>query len=1033
MVDFADTCFYGRNDEFPGPLPSSTQTNFYYSAHDSLYYDHLLNDVSMFFAAASGESFSLEYEVHGQYASMTEGMGFYGNHPDEGEQPVILARDAIALLDADIDFSNFDTVFLIHAGAGEETDVLNNSPEQIYSTYLGPEDFQRAYEDSVLDQPYIPSADFPEGEGIRHILILPENQFQDAFEGYSGYYGSLGTYCFEVGLRLGMLSLSDFTPSGSPDSQGIGQFGLMGYGLFAAGGFVPPQPCAYNKLLMGWLDPQLIDPVLEETWTLYPSEYPDHPQSSARIDLTGSEYFLLEYRNQDPDGNVIFSFDGDLNGNNVPDFWDASNPPTHWPAGFYDPAEDQREWFTGAEWDFFLSDNSAREDGVKGAGSGIYIWHIDEGVVRQAFGQQRNLFNADPARKSVDLEEADGIQDLDSREPSAWWLGGDDDSYRAEDNDTFSPLSRPDTRTNGSVHSNLVVSAISHVVLDSAWVFNEGTDEEYTGIRYAETMTFECRRDAEDDPAAELQATRDLVGVDMTASHLLVAPLVEDAMVVVAAADSGRIYAFDAQLAEWVDHDADPSTFDPLVVGTDATGDPVSWILPAAAGELDPGLDGLEIILSAPGGVYAFSQDGTPLRTDGGLNNGLLAGFDQVVLPPVMIPSSSGAGAMIVVGTEDPDLEEAPTTLHFLDLDGTEVVDNLLLEGRALAVPVRHPSRSVMFIPIDHLDGTGSLVAVEWSTDGESSILWTAGLAIMPRMHPVLVTADVVLVAGANGSGQSVWITDESPRVEVPWTSNITVEGPLGYGGSLAGDGALGRLAENGVWQTGWPRRPLPEIQAGPTQALQLDQGSQDSYLYTALDGRIYLARGDGTVLDGWPLAGPADLTATPVIYRSDFNELENLVVAGTAHQVQGIDPQEEILLTVPVTRLRSWQVDIGLEGDLTAAMYGGSWERGGPGLPLSDQPSDGATSLETAHVCYPQPLTTDVLRVRGWIESQGSARAFIYNLQGEMVRDSGETTVPGRTPFELEINMSGVASGLYLCKLEAGGATSVKTIAVTR
>ena len=47
------------------------------------------------------------------------------------------------------------------------------------------------------------------------------------------------------------------------------------------------------------------------------------------------------------------------------------------------------------------------------AGSGVYVWHVDEGVIQDAFDAPGNLFNADPDRKSVDLEEADGLDELD--------------------------------------------------------------------------------------------------------------------------------------------------------------------------------------------------------------------------------------------------------------------------------------------------------------------------------------------------------------------------------------------------------------------------------------------------------------------------------------------------------------------------------------------------------------------------------------------------------------------------------------------
>ncbi len=98
-----------------------------------------------------------------------------------------------------------------------------------------------------------------------------------------------------------MLSLSDFTPSGNPDSQGIGQFGLMGYGLFAAGGLIPTEPCAFNKMLMGWLDPIEVDPDFDETVVLWPQGTVGEP-TLARVMIGPSEYWLVEYRLQDRTG-----------------------------------------------------------------------------------------------------------------------------------------------------------------------------------------------------------------------------------------------------------------------------------------------------------------------------------------------------------------------------------------------------------------------------------------------------------------------------------------------------------------------------------------------------------------------------------------------------------------------------------------------------------------------------------------------------------------------------------------------------------
>lgn len=1038
MADFADSCFYGREQFYPDGIPTSRQSEFYYAAHDSVYYDHLLTDVRDFYAAASGGRFALNFTLRAEVPLLDQPMGYYGNHPEQGEQPVILARDVIAAHDAAVDFSAFDTVFLIHPGAGEETDVLNDSPEQIYSTYLGPEDFQQAYEDSLIDQPYLPTDDFPEGEGVRHVLILPENEFQDSFEGFSGFYGSLGVYCFEVGLRLGMLSLTDFTPSGSPDSQGIGQFGLMGYGLFSAGGFVPPQPCAFNKQLMGWLDPYPVDANLAATWTLQPSEFPEMPQAAARVDLTGAEYYLLEYRLQDPDGNRIFSFTGDLNGNNVPDFYDADSANGDGtPTGFFDPDEDTREWFAGAEWDFFLSDNTAREPEVKGAGSGIYVWHIDEGVIREAFGARRNLFNANPDRKSVDLEEADGIQDLDSRQPTPWWLGGDFDSFRGEDADAFGPDTRPDTRTNGGVPTGLALDQISNVVVDSTHVFDPGTDAQYTGILYAETMSFRCRREAVADVALQARAALDLPGVDMTGAHLLAvasAGAADSDPVLVAAADSGRVYALTFDLAEWTDHDGDPATVQPLAVGVDPDGAFASWLQPAAAGQFDGDDLAPEIVLAAADGLYAFRLDGTPLATGPGAAVGRLAAF-TVVTPPVLLPADSdigfGAPRIACIGTEEPG---ASAVLRFLDDQGQDFAPPVDLGGHAVAAPTLNAPW--LYVPLIGTAGEGRLVAVSWIPAAAPQIAWSVELDLIPVAEPCTAAGATILVRDGEGRVQSVTVVAGQPRVDSPWPAELRSLSPFGAGGACLGDGILGRVSTTGVWQTGWPVRPFPALQPTGCQPLALDLGSPH-HLFATRDGRLYLADRDGLLTPGWPAAAPADLAATPVVVRRSFENADGilLAVAATTPAVAGVEIEDEILETRAVARLRSWilpDADNDAVGP-AGAMYGGGPERGGGIGDLAETPAVGRANLAAHHVCYPQPLTTADLRVRGWIPAAGTARAVILNLQGEKVRDTGTVPVAGGQVFELEIDMNGVASGLYVCTLQAGGETSVRSIAVAR
>ena len=96
----------------------------------------------------------------------------------------------------------------------------------------------------TLGTPGVPTNDLVAGDTfyVDNVMVLPENASQDGL-----IFGSLGIYAYQIGMRLGMIPMYDTTPSGYPDSQGIGAFGLMGYGLYNASGFIPAFPYAFHR------------------------------------------------------------------------------------------------------------------------------------------------------------------------------------------------------------------------------------------------------------------------------------------------------------------------------------------------------------------------------------------------------------------------------------------------------------------------------------------------------------------------------------------------------------------------------------------------------------------------------------------------------------------------------------------------------------------------------------------------------------------------------------------------------------------
>ena len=1056
LCDFSDSLMYGRWGQVPGDFPPPRQSDFYYAAHDSVYFDHLLGDVADYFSDVSDAQFTLNYTVHERVINLPHPMGWYGNHPEEGEQPIRLAADVVDSLDGEIDFVDYDTVVLIHAGAGGETDILGNSPEQIFSTYLSPEDFRRAVTDSILMTPYLPTSTHPDGEGVDHVLVLPETEFQDSVPSFGGFFGSLGVYCFEVGLRLGMLSLSDFTPPGRPDSQGIGEFGLMGFGLFVGAGYIPAHPCAFNKLLMGWAEPYAIDADAGGTYRLVPVESAADPLALARVEISGQEYWLLAYRLQDTDGNGIFSFPGDLNANNIPDFYDAdSDSGDGTPTGYFDPATDTRERLEGGEWDFFMSENTARAPGVKAAGSGLYIWHVDEGVIHAAFGAQSNLFNADPQRKSVDLEEADGIQDLDTRVGSPYLLGGDDDSYRGEDNATFGPDTRPDTRSAGGATTGVIIDAISNVVVDSMFTWPDFRE----GVLYADTMSFHCRREVTDLGAPQRSAELVLTGVDLSGSHLLAVDLDSDdsAREIVAAGRAGELFALTTELTEYVDPDGDPATVLPLTVGRDAAGEPVRWNLPVAVGDLD-GDDALEFVLTGPDGLYAFERDGSAVVPASPPAHGLHAALSGCALPPLLLPTGSTPEAIDPAGPVVACVVEIRTEasyLRFFDGTGADYATPLSLGPVVVTAPVVRLAGTsgndlLCATAIDTAAGEAELVLVDWGVGvSQPAVVARLPLSLWPGSFPPLVAGSddeaCVTIVGSDGEIERLCFAWSDYVLSAPaqlWSDRLTTYAPLGPDLAVVGAGVHGVAASSGVWLNGWPRRPQPDFTVSPAaQAAQplaaIADGSR--HLFASEDGRIYLYDRAGTLQPGWPVAGPSATAGTGLLIDLERDDSLDLVAVGTAQRIGGVADDGESLQTEPVSRLTIW-ADLGVWTSQTAMWGGSPWRGGVYGAAAPESPPAAGTALIDAgsHICYPSPLVEATLWIRAQVRDDCRVRATIYNLEGEEVTATDVTDVNGGSPFEIAVDLARVASGLYICRLTAEGVDggreqSVKTFAVVR
>jgi M6 family metalloprotease-like protein len=215
-----------------------------------------------------------------------------------------------------------------------------------------------------------------------------------------GHMATIGIMCHEMGHDLGWPDLYDTDQS----SEGVGVWSVMGAGswLSAGGdsGSSPAHPDAWSKWYQGWLTPQQM--------------------------TRAQEWVQIQQVESTP--HVIQLLD---------------NP------GGVDWVNNQQSG-TG---EYFLVENRQQVGYDAGLpGCGLLIWHIDES--RPADGTA----NADDTRRLVDLEEADGLAQLDGTGNR----GDPGDSFPgASGNRAFAGTTNPNSRLYSGAPSNVSITAIS--------------------------------------------------------------------------------------------------------------------------------------------------------------------------------------------------------------------------------------------------------------------------------------------------------------------------------------------------------------------------------------------------------------------------------------------------------------------------------------------------------------------------------------------------------------------------------------------
>lgn len=1034
-VEFPDLRF---GDSPPGEL------------HDRFYYEVQFSQVQQYFTAASSGRTTVRVDVPDGVALAAQPQDFYGDYAAYDSLMVRLSGEAVTFFDPSVDFAAYDACIVLHAGPGQESDIAGNSPTQIWSGFIDEIAFRE-----VLSTPDSVQLGHPTADGVlvREAIVLPEWEVQDLEVTGGTRTGALGVYAHEIGQKLGMLPLFDPDPTPIPDAQGVGNFCLMGYGLWVANGFIPALPCTFNRMLVGWVDP--IDVVGDGEFVLRDQETGPPDSVVARIPVSAREYFLVSYVREDVDGPVVcgdtllprfFHFE-DKNGNCAFDYVDTNGD------GILSPG-DAIDTFAGAEWDFFLTDLVGLD--TAGDGVGLLVLHVDELAMQEVLSQGGTNVQSDPRRKGVDVEEADGIEDLDRFPDNVRSFGSAEDYFGRTH--LFAPETLPSTATTMGAPSGVSLELLA--LPDST---TSALDPNFPlpGARARLQVRLDVTTRPEVAPHPEARRLLDgECGADLVAL-----PQADGSKALVVPGEAGKLYLLDRRLDDLPAADGDASTLlpwaalPPQLQGT--------WASAPAVGDLD-GDGASEVVLVAttdtlPGThVFAWHRDGSGAGNDA-LFPPLVTTLAGAPRSLALLDLGGTAAAEIVVATEDaggvhlwtslpppacpqrvasqvpgarlgggPVGVRWPTTASPLGLAWVET-DSLAASGKLFfqvpsscpVVGVPSPSTSVLPLPVAP---PYRMLAGDLDGDGDDEILLADAAGTLLRATPT-----------ASGAAEVTVLERLGESLQTP-LALADLDGDGSQEILVASTRAMHVLSFSGAERAGWPSvfardpsleaEPAPGAGAGTPLAADLDGDGAVEVLLHLPGGALLVWDGTGQRRRELEAALPAALAVSPLLADLDGDGRAELAALARFARLRAWDPARKEVSTQTVTDCGVWSWP--QLGEVAWAEVGGGsghaflsrFER-----ELLPQGNDAALS---SFVVAPNPATAE-LRARVELTAPATAFCDLYNLEGERVRRQSRAGTTGEI-VEFHLDVSALASGIYLARMELStGGTRVLPVAIRR
>lgn len=447
---------YGR--DILDPLP-----------HDVNYFGSHLEFAKNYFTKVSDERLNINYTVLPNIITVSKIIREYS--PEPGSETLArignFAEEVWQLADQaypDVQFEDYDMFVIFHAGVGKEIPTPGSIglERDIPSVYLSERGLKEIFGAEFEG--------FPVNNGsylINNTAILPstENREIESFgDTFLQEFTINGLIVGTIASHLGLPDLFN-TETGT---SAIGRFGLMdGQALFAYSGLFPPEPSAWEKIYLGWIEPREVD-LSNQSLTLTAYETASaFEYSVVKIPINANEYYLIENRKRDANKDGITLTYKIGSATNTITF--DKDYPSFSPFGADTIAGvvtdiDEFDWaLPGFEEEQLFDDPFGDV--------GLIIWHIDETVIKENL--ETNTINNDRDRLGVRVIEADGIFDIgeeftnifgdiiigEGTKQDTWYNSNPSDFYE----NRFNANTKPPAVTNLGANSLINIENISSI------------------------------------------------------------------------------------------------------------------------------------------------------------------------------------------------------------------------------------------------------------------------------------------------------------------------------------------------------------------------------------------------------------------------------------------------------------------------------------------------------------------------------------------------------------------------------------------